>query len=115
MCELAYYAPAPAEHASQDCQRSLGEGGLGELVGAMPQGHVGDFVRHHPRQLGFVFGRLDGATVQVEETARQRKSVDGFLVDCFELVRIAVTGCVANQARAQPVQVVIDCFVLQRR
>src|SRR5215469_5921139 len=49
---------------------------------------MADFMSYNAGDLGFVIGGCDSAAVNIDEAARKRKSIDGFVVDDLELINV---------------------------
>src|SRR5262249_42520246 len=84
-CRLANRETAPPAEKDQGKGGIVNQVGFRRLFDAVSRRDVADLVRHHARQLGFVVGRFDHTAIDVEEAARQRKSVD--LVRVYHLDR----------------------------
>jgi hypothetical protein len=106
-------AGCSAEDAARGTKNSGAECGVlgfGGLVGAVAQGHVGELVSHDRGELGFVIGGFDGASIDENEPAGERKGVDGFVVDAvkFPWIFDAVGVEVIDQAHANFREVGVD-------
>ena len=87
--DLLASAAVAAQQAAQDAEPGLGCVGLRRLVRPVPQGHVGDLVREHARQLALGARGLEQAAVHVQEAAREREGVDVGRVHDPDLVGVA--------------------------
>ena len=70
-------------------------------------------MRHHSRKLRFCVRRLDGATIDVNISARQRERVDRGVVHALVLVRIFISRRARRQFFSQIIQVIVDLRVFQ--
>ncbi len=85
-----------------------------DLADDVVLGHVGDFVRHHARQLGFVAGREDETVIDEHVAARHGERIDLTVLDGKELEAAAAVRALRGELRADAVQVLADLGVLDQ-
>src|SRR5262249_35840225 len=61
---------------------------LGDLIRAMPQRDVADFMRHYCCKLAFIPCGIEYATIDIHKAARQSERVNFFVIHNSELVWI---------------------------
>jgi hypothetical protein len=96
---------SPTEDApgrANDASAKLGILRLGGLIGAMTERYVGEFLGHHSRELRFIVGGFDGATIDEDKTAGKSAGIDGLVVDAVKFPRIVDAAGVEMLDQALP-------------
>ena len=78
------------QHSAKNRKRGLRKIRFRNLVGAVPQNNVTDFVCHNAGDLILAIGCCDRSAIDIDKTARQRERVDCRVVHDFELEWILV-------------------------
>ena len=94
-----------AHDPAQNGQRQLGRHLFAGGSRAMPLYHVGDFVRHHARQFGFVVRSLDGSQIHKDRPAGKSKSIDFFLIHDVKAVRPLLSRSMRRQLLPQTLHI----------
>src|SRR5262245_45044092 len=106
---------AGPRNAPQYTQPRLRQSRFRRLIGAMPQGHVRDLVRHHARQFALVTGGRNRAGVDEQISAGQGEGVDLARRDDSKLIWESLAGGFRRQLRAELFDVTFDLRIFEHR
>ncbi len=84
-----------------------------EHANNMVLGSVGYFMGQHRCKFGFALGNQDQAGVYPDKTARQRKGVDGIVIDGKKFETQARVTTVGSKLVADLIQIIVDFRIVQ--
>src|SRR6266478_3744016 len=109
-CRQKRAARAVSENCAEDSQPGFSQHCFGGLVSAVAQRDVRQLMRHHCGELRFIIRGFDRAAVYEHISARQRKSIDGFVVHAMKFERILHTAsCFCASVAARLPRVMSSC------